>query len=137
MMTQDFIKKLKGSFGDLKNLSPEKMQELIQDTMKLFQELQEKMASEDLKVREEAIVSAQELKEAFEQQAQTLYQAVNLNPDEIASFLDDAKNFSEEEWDAVGAIKQDLEAFKKQFTPASSVETTRKKVKFAQRTWIN
>lgn len=136
-MIQEFINKLKGSFSDLKNLSPQRMQELIQDTMKVFQELQEKMASSDPKVKEEAIASAQELKEAFELQAQSLYQAVNLNPDELADFIEDAENFSAEEWSAVGAVKQDLDTFKKQFTPPPSSTPARKKAKTAQHTWLN
>ena len=116
-MTQDLIKKLKESFGDLSNLSPDKMQELIQDTLETFRYLQGKMESKDPADREDAVQVALKLKEAFEEEANKLYESIQMDPERVTEFMENPTNFSKEDWEAVSAMTSDLKEFRKEITP--------------------
>ena len=131
-MTLQFEKLIEETFSDLQNISVEKFQGLIQETMKVFTALQEKMKSEDPKEREEAMQAALSLRETLQQQAESICKKLGMNPEQLTSFAETPANFSDDEWKDLSEAKQDLDAFKKQFVP----KTPPKKSKKGPKTWL-
>ncbi len=137
-MTHNLIKQLEETLGDLENFSPDKLQGLIQDTLKTFQELQEKLNSPDPRHREQAMDTALALKAALEEQTAALCHSIGMHPTELARFVENPANFSKEEWEALGAAKADLETFKHTLNPEKSSPhaPSKKKVKVHAKNWI-
>ena len=87
-MNNDFVNKLKETFQDLKNINPEKLQDLMKDTLLLVKELQDKLKSDDPSVKQEALEQALQIRSSLEEQAAKLTQASGLSLPELASLLD-------------------------------------------------
>lgn len=136
-MTHNLIKQLEETLGDLEHFSPEKLQDLIQETLKTFQELQTQIQSTDPREREKAVDLAMSLKASLEEQTLSLCQSIGMNPQELAKFVENPSNFSKEEWEALGAAKADLDAFKQQLSSSEEPRTAPlKKKKASEKSWI-
>ncbi|OGN65511.1 MAG: hypothetical protein A3E80_06395 [Chlamydiae bacterium RIFCSPHIGHO2_12_FULL_49_9] len=119
-------KMIEETFSDLNALSPEKMQALVQETMKTFTALQEKIQSDDPKAREEAVQEALQLKETLSLQAEMISRQVGLSADQLADFANSPEN---EENDDLNAMKTEINAFRQQFVtePKPAIKKSKKK----------
>lgn len=138
-MTATLIKQFQDVLGNLEQFSPEKLQALIQDTLKVFQDLQQRINSSNPEDREEALGAALELKNALETQAAALAQSVGMDPNQLEKFIENPSNFSKEEWEAMGSARQDLTDFQQHLTrsinhPIPSSTTPKKRVSKSE--WI-
>jgi hypothetical protein len=110
-MTLPLIEQLQETFGG-GTFTPEKLQGLIQETLKAFQVLHTKIKSQDPKERQEGLKMALELKRALEAQSENLCRSAGMSPTQLAAFVENSENFSQEEWDTLGIAKKELEALK-------------------------
>lgn len=83
----DILTKLEETLGDLDQLTPEKLNEFLQETVVAFQTMQTKMGSEKEEEREEGLHLAHEFKTAMEEQVQKLQGKLDLDPTELQEFL--------------------------------------------------
>ena len=111
-MNENFITKLQETFGDLKQLSPEKLKSLVQETLGVFETLQVKLVSKDPAEREEGLRMAMQLKEAFEKQAEKICTSVGMSPSELSAYIENSAHFTPKEWEPVNEIKRELDSFK-------------------------
>jgi hypothetical protein len=113
-MTAQLIQQIEESFGDVSSFSPAKMQALIQETLKYFQVLQEKIASGDDIARQQALEDSLKLKAALEEQASKLCALIGIDPTQLAEMVKNPNNFSKGEWDSLSTVKEELANFKKE-----------------------
>ena len=97
MNSQNYLENLKGLFGDITGITPEKLQQFVGDTMKQLFDLQEKLESKDEKIREEGLKTASEMKEVLESQLQNLMKLIGEDNSELAALLNQAGTSQEEE----------------------------------------
>lgn len=135
-MSIQLEKLIQEAFSDLKALTPDKLQNLIQETMKVFMVLQEKAKSSDPEARNEAVKAAFSLKETLQAQTESLCQKLGMDPSQLALFAENATNFSGEEWDHLSSVKKEMEAFKQEFAPQHKKAPIVKKAKKAPKTWL-
>ena len=135
IMTAILIKQFEEALKNIDNVSPEKLQELIQGTLAVFQDLQKRVTSSDPEEREHAIGDAFELKRALEAQARALAQSVGMNSDQLTRFVENPSNFSTEDWQMMGETKHQLTEFQQELRDslgAPKVKTTPKGKKKVQ-----
>ena len=132
-MSKELEKMITDTFSDLKNLNMDKFHVLLQETIKVFTNLNERTQSEDPKVREEALVEATTLKDTFQTQADTICQKLGLSPEQISSFAETGPNFSAAEWERLGGLKQEMDEFKTKLRP-NAPKVPAKKSK--NKTWL-
>ncbi len=86
-MTTNYIETIQEVFGDLTKLTPGKMQDLIDSTMRYFYELEEQLASKDEKVCEQAMIQATVVKDTLQKQMNDICQKIGLDPAQLAAFV--------------------------------------------------
>lgn len=79
-MTIPLEKILEEAFSDISSLTPEKMQAVITETVRVMSELEQKMNSKNPKDKEEALKAAQNLKDAFEVQTKMICEKAGIDP---------------------------------------------------------
>ncbi len=97
MNSKNYIENLKGIFGDVTSVTPEKLQEFVGDTMKQLFDLKEKLESKDEKIREEGLKAASEMKEVLESQLDNIAKLMSEENSELAALLNQAGTSQEEE----------------------------------------
>lgn len=107
-MDNDFVNKLKETFQDLKNIKPERLQELMKDTLLLVQGLQDKLKSDDPKVKQEALEETLQIRTALQEQAAKLSQASGFSLAELAALVEKQPPQTE----AAKEMKEEFEVFK-------------------------
>ncbi len=135
-MSSQLEKQIQEAFSDLQNLSPDKLQGLIHETMKVLMTLQQKAKSENPADRDEAIKAAFSLKETLQAQAEIVCKKLGMDPSQLTLFAETASNFSGEEWDQLSGVKKELDEFKKEFAPQQKTAPIIKKTKKATKTWL-
>ena len=106
-------------FANPENFTPEKLEGLIHETLKFFNDLRTQLASPDEKVREEAMKAANALKTQLEEQAATLCQSVGMDPEMLATYINTPNHFSTDEWQAIEKAKDELNEYQKEIATAS------------------
>src|SRR5258708_4873799 len=109
-MATPLEKMLQDAFGDLDNLSPEKIEGLVQEAVKIFTALKEKTHSTDPKQREEALKTALSLKKAMEAQTEELSKLAGIDPASFSSLAENQELFTPETWAELTSAQQELEA---------------------------
>ncbi len=112
-MNAQIIDSLKDALSDITNLTPEKLQSLVQDTVVAFQAIQTKVTSSSEWEREEGLQIAIGLKSAMEDQVQKLQEKLGMNQEEIEAYLANPANFSKDELKSMDESKKELDYFKK------------------------
>lgn len=98
-MTYPLEKILQEALGDVDNPSPEKIEKLLQEALKTFESLQEKVQSTDPKEREEALQMALHLKEAMQTQTEEISRLAGIDPEELSSFAKSPEGLTEDTLD--------------------------------------
>jgi hypothetical protein len=84
---KEYIERLKGLFGNTSEMTPENIQGFVGETMQQLSSLRESLESNDPKVREEGMRSAQELKEILESQMEGMAKLMGNDPAALESFM--------------------------------------------------
>ena len=130
-MNAQIIDSLKDALSDITNLTPEKLQSLVQDTVVAFQAIQTKVTSSSEWEREEGLQIAIGLKSAMEDQVQKLQEKLGMNQEEIEAYLANPANFSKDELKSMDESKKELDYFKKESeVEASPIKKKHKKKLF-------
>jgi len=82
-----YVNKIKSVFGNLSDLTPEKLQGFVGETMILLSNLRTQFESNDPKVREEGIKAAQDLKDALTLQFESMAKLVGENPADLMALI--------------------------------------------------
>lgn len=114
MKHNNYLESLKGIFGDLSSLTPEKLQEFVGATMKQLFDLKEQLESQDLKVREEGIKCATELKEVLESQLENIAKLTGEDPSQLAAMMNFPADSQEEE--ILSNAKEQFQYLKRSFS---------------------
>ena len=109
----DFEKLLQDTLGDLDGLSPEKIERLVQEALKMLSSLQEKSKSADQNERNEALQTALSLKTVLQKQAEAFSKSAGINPQDLASLAQDESLFSEDMLKELNIAKGRFEALQK------------------------
>lgn len=125
-MTTRFLDFMKEVFSQPDKLEPEKLKELIDQTMGFFDETREKFSSPDSKEREEAVEALLGFKMALEQQMVQLTEKTGYAPEELA-FLAETEEFSLEEQKGLADVKGKIAELKAHFPAEEKKKSVRKK----------
>jgi len=87
--------KLKKMFENIEDINPEKMQDLVNESIKVFEGIIPKLLSTDEEERMKAMKEANELKDVLETQAKQALEKSGMNKDQIDKFMKDPANFSQ------------------------------------------
>jgi predicted solute-binding protein len=124
-MNPQVLDSIKEALENITQLTPEKLQELVQETLAAFHTIQEQVSSTNEADREQGLRSAIELKAVMEENVKKLQEKLGMSPEEIENYLSNSANFSKNQYKAMDESKKDLEQFKSQFQ--EKVASPRKK----------
>jgi hypothetical protein len=124
----NYLESLKGVFGDLAGLTPDKLQGFVAETMKQLSDLQEKIQSSDPKVREEGIKAAQELKEVLESQMDSMAKLIGEDPAQLAALMGNARAMDTQDQEILENAKEQFKHIKSSFSPENETKKVRNKV---------
>jgi hypothetical protein len=129
-MTNNVLQKFDDLFKDLENLSMDKVESLVHESLKFFEALKGKLQSPNEEERKEAQKITEELQKKLEAQAEKAFEATGLNRNELDTFLRSPQNFSEQEWGTLQRTQQELSEYKTSlFKKEGQKEGQPKKVK--------
>ncbi len=103
---------LEALLGDISDLTPEKMDKLVKESIGAFEELVNLMNNGSEEDKKKAMEGAEKLRENLEKQAEKAVEQLKISTDELDTFIENPDNFSEEEWEALQKAKGDLDSFK-------------------------
>ncbi len=110
-MATQLQKIIQETLGDLENLSQEKVQDLIQEALKTFMALKEKINSTNPKEQDEAYQAALSLRETIQTQTEELAKLAGVDP---TILTENQGLFPPEAWLELSSAKKELEAFRDQ-----------------------
>ena len=105
------IDELEKLYSEINELTPEKMEMLVSESIKTFEQILGQMNSGSEEEKKEAVKAAERLRENLEKQAQKAVDKLKISTDELEAFASNPDNFSEEEWEALQRAKGDLESY--------------------------
>jgi sensor histidine kinase regulating citrate/malate metabolism len=106
-MTSHLEDALKETLRDLDDLSPSKISNLVQESLKTFQAINEGVSSQDSKERQAARHQANSLKKLLSSELEALQEAAGGAPIESQ----DLQDLDERVWGEVIAVEKDLRQF--------------------------
>lgn len=127
--------KLEALFNDMTDISPEKMEALVRESVIAFEEIIKQLQSDDEKQRDEAHKTAEKLRDTLEKQSIKALEAISMDAEELEAFTNNPENFSPEEWEALQKAKKDMASFQQEMTKkgvlpnGEPVKTNKKKKK--------
>ena len=107
----DNAKKLKDLFENFNDVSKDSLQEIVGESIKVFENLITKLNSPDEEERKKAMKEAADLRDTLETQARTSLEKSGLDKATIDKFISNPDNFSPEEWQALEGAKKDLDNY--------------------------
>ena len=119
--------KLKKMFENIENVTPEKMQGLVNEAIKAFEGIIPKLLSTNEEERMNAMKEANELKDVLENQAKQALEKSGMNKDQIEKFMKDPANFSEKEVKALNSAKKTLDVYKNELQKQGVLEEDKEK----------
>ncbi len=124
------VEKLEELFNDISEITPEKMEMLVKESIKAFEQIVSQLNSPDEQKRKEAQATAEKLRDTLEKQSMKALEAVNMSAKELEAFTTNKENFSPEEWEALQKAKKELESYQKEMTgkePGEELAAKKKK----------
>jgi hypothetical protein len=123
-----YVESLKGVFGDLASLTPEKLQGFVGETMKQLSDLREQLESTDPKVREEGIRAAQELKAVLESQMEGMAKLIGEDPAQLAALMGNPSPMDVQDQEILENAKEQFKYLKSSFSPENKNKKVHQKV---------
>lgn len=136
IMYAKFLEKFEDIFGDINNFTPENMEGLVEESLKMFKDLQQKLESPDPKVQEKALQTTVELKKKLEQQAQEIYDTTQMDNKDLNEFLENPKNFDKKEWQSLEKAQKNLKEYSKNLKESGKPKKKTKKRRSSKNGWI-
>jgi hypothetical protein len=128
IMALPLEKLLQDTVSDLDALTPEKLQTLLQETVRVFSDIQAKASSNDPKDKEEALSTALSIKESLQAHTDELCKKMGIEPSDLGAYAQEFTLFAEET-----DLKKQIDAFKEQIIPPEKVI---KKNTKTPKTWL-
>lgn len=116
-MENDLEKLLKNAFGNPASLSPENLEEVVQETIRSFTALGSQLHSSNPEEKEGALQAIQSIKELIQGQSSEIAKKLGIDPSEMSAFAENTDNFTDEEWEELSDMKEELSAFKEALSP--------------------
>ena len=123
-----YVESLKGVFGDLSGLTPEKLQGFVGETMSQLMNLREQLESTDPEVREEGMKAAQELKEVLESQMESMAKLIGNDPSQLTALLGGGSAMDIQDQEILENAKEQFKHLKSSFSPANETKKVHQKV---------
>jgi hypothetical protein len=120
-MSSKSLKNFDELFKDLNTFSPDKIENLVHESLKLFEYLRDKLQSTDPQEREKAMVLAQELQKKLEEQAEKALKETGMDRAQLEQFLASQSNFAPEEWNVLEKTQQELSAYQADLIKKSQI----------------
>jgi len=124
---EDKINNIKELFSNFQELTPESVEKIVGETLKVFSEIMGKLNSSDEKERTEALAMATELRETLEKQAKEAMKAAGMDEEELQAFLSNPQNFSSEEWGSLQQAKGEMKSFQSNLKEKGFIKDDKKK----------
>ena len=124
----NYVESLKGVFGDLAGLTPEKLQGFVGETMNQLMNLREQLESTDPEVREEGMKAAQELKDVLESQMESMAKLIGNDPSQLTALLGGASPMDIQDQEILENAKEQFKHLKSSFSPANETKKVHQKV---------
>lgn len=125
-MTTRFLDFMKEVFSQPDKLEPEKLKELIDQTMGFFDETREKFSSPNPQEREEAVEALLKFKIVLEREMVQLTEKTGLAPEALAS-LTEGEDLTSEEEKSLTEVKGKIAELKAHFPVEEKKKIARKK----------
>jgi hypothetical protein len=113
-MATNILEKFDELFGDEEVLEPQKIELFVQESLKFFEYLREKLQSKDENEQKEALNIAIQLQKKLESFAQKTLSKSGLSPDQLKNFMAAPQNFTPEEWKTLENSEKDIEDYQKE-----------------------
>jgi len=123
-----YVENLKGVFGDLAGLTPEKLQSFVGETMTQLSNLREQLESSDPKAREEGMKAAQELKEVLEAQMESMAKMIGEDPSQFAALMGNMSPMDVQDQEILENAKEQFKHLKNSFSPENETKKVHQKV---------
>jgi len=108
---RDKIKQIEELFSNFDNLTPESVEKIVSETLKIFTDVMSKLNSSDEKERTEALQLATELRTILESKAKEAMKSIGMDEEELTAFMSNPEHFSPTEWQALGQAKEEMQSF--------------------------
>ena len=118
----DKTDKLKSLFENFDEVTPDSLQNLIGESIKVFEDIVSKLNSPDEEERKKALQQAEELRDTLEKQAQTALDKAGLDKSAVNKFINNPDNFSPEEWEAIQGAKKEISSYEDDLTSKGVID---------------
>lgn len=126
-MQEEVLSKFEDMFSDINNFTPEKLESLIKQILETFKEIKVKLDSKDEKEKAEAVETLILLKAKIQEYAEEIYRNTQMSSEQIKEFIENPKNFNQDEWRSLGDAQKELEDYKEEMTEIAEKPTRKKK----------
>ena len=113
-MSDNKFNKIKELFSNFKDMTPESVEKIVGETLKIFTEITEKLNSSNEEEKQEALALATELRSLLEEQAKNAMKSIGMDEEELNAFLNNPQNFSPEEWLSLDQAKSEMKDYRKE-----------------------
>lgn len=117
MNKPNIIESLDQLFGNFEKVDLKSLDTFLQDILKLFSYLQEKLNSKDEAEKKEAMELAEQLQAKLNTVAQKAYAASGLTPEKIEQFVSNRKNFDADQWAALQNLQGNINNYQSKIIP--------------------
>lgn len=127
---EEKVQKLEALYEGITELTPEKMDTLISESIHTFEQILEKLNSGSEEEKEVAMEYAKRLRQQLETQAEKALGELKVSSEELEEYANNKENFTEEEWEALRKAKEELASYQdhiKESKEAISIEEVEKK----------
>ncbi|MEL7431672.1 MAG: hypothetical protein AAGI90_03985 [Chlamydiota bacterium] len=109
---EDKIQKLEELYENISDLTPEKMESVVGESIHIFEQILDKLNSGSPEEREKASKYAERLKVQLEKQSKKALGALKISNEELEAFTSNRSNFSDAEWEALSKAKEELNLYR-------------------------
>ena len=118
--------KLKSLFENFDEVTPDSLQNLIGESIKVFEGIVSKLNSPDEEERKKALKQAEELRDTLEKQAQNALEKAGLDKSAVNKFINNPDNFSPDEWEAIQSAKKEISSYEEDLSSKGVIDKAKK-----------
>lgn len=127
------IDKIKDLLSNLDKLTPDSIESIVGETLKVFTDVVTKLNSPDEKERNEALNLATELRDTLEGQAKNALGSLGMDEEELKAFMSNPSHFTGEEWGALEKAKNEMASYKKELVDKNLLPEEKEKQEKAKK----
>ncbi len=122
-MATSYKSLIQETFSDVHTLTPEKIMFLVDETMRYFQQMQERLTSTEPAVREQLMKESLELREVLEKQMASFCDATGMDPAQLSALGSSASQLNPAERQLIDDIKAKFNSLR----PKSDNKTSKRR----------